>query len=65
MPPMAHVCEKDVLIATLSIGYNNCFWQAFNNNAEVLIHGKRCKVAGSISMNMVTIDITHLENDNW
>ena len=64
MRPTACVCEKDTLIATLPIGYNNGIFRDFNNKAQVLIHGKRCTVTGSISMNMVTVAVTHLENDN-
>ena len=48
----------------MPLGYNNGFFRVFNNKAQVLIHGKRCKVTGSISMNMVTVDCTHLENAN-
>lgn len=42
-------------IATIPIGYADGYRRAFSNVAEVLIHGRRCAVAGRVSMDQVTV----------
>ncbi len=48
-------------IATLPIGYANGYLRKFANQAFVLVHGVRCPVIGRVSMDMVTIDVTHVD----
>jgi len=48
-------------IATLSIGYGDGYLRVFGNgNAEVLINGKRAKTVGNICMDLVMVDVTHI-----
>jgi alanine racemase len=54
------VAEKPTTIAIVSIGYAEGYTQALTGRAEVLVKGKRVKVLGRISMNMMTIDVTDL-----
>jgi alanine racemase len=54
--------ERDSRIATLPVGYADGYLRAFSNQADVLIHGQRCPVVGRVSMNMVTVDVTDLDN---
>jgi alanine racemase len=45
-------------IATLSIGYADGLPRAAGNRGEVLLRGRRAPIAGRISMDLTTIDVT-------
>jgi alanine racemase len=49
-------------IATLPVGYADGFSRLLSNNGEVLLHGRRVPVVGRVSMDLVTIDVTGVEN---
>jgi alanine racemase len=54
--------ERDLVIATIAIGYADGFSRAFSRgNGEVLIHGKRAKVIGNVCMDMTMVDITGID----
>jgi len=53
--------ERDSRIAILSAGYADGIPLALTNKAEVLIHGKRCRTLGRITMDQVIVDITDLD----
>ncbi len=57
---MTYKLDRDHRIATLPIGYADGYLRAFSNNSDVLIHGTRCPVVGRISMDMTTVDVSHL-----
>lgn len=48
--------ERETILATLSVGYADGYRRSFGNRAEVLIGGRRCKVAGRVSMNWLIVD---------
>jgi alanine racemase len=53
--------ETDRRIATLAIGYADGYDRRFGNGAgEVLIHGQRAPLVGSVCMDMCMVDVTHL-----
>ena len=47
-------------IATLGIGYADGYRRALSNRGEVLIGGRRVRVAGLVTMDMTMIDVTGL-----
>ncbi len=49
-------------IAVLPIGYADGYPRLLSNLGEVLIHGKRAPVRGRVSMDMITVDVTHVPN---
>lgn len=49
-------------LAVVPIGYWHGYWRAFSSKAHVLVGGKRCRVVGRVSMDMVVIDITKVSN---
>lgn len=59
---MTYRLEQGGRIATLPMGYADAFLRAFSNRAPVLVRGQRCMVAGRVSMDMVTLDVSHLPN---
>ena len=53
--------SRDSTIAVLPIGYWHGFDRRLSKIGEVLIHGKRCRVLGRVSMDMTAIDITDVD----
>jgi alanine racemase len=47
-------------IATLPVGYNDGYPRFQTNVGEVLVHGKRAPVVGTVCMDATMIDITQL-----
>jgi alanine racemase len=54
------VCLKDSLIATLPIGYADGYCRRFSNRAEVLVRGRRARVAGVVCMDLTMIDVSKI-----
>jgi alanine racemase len=48
-------------IATLPIGYLHGYPRRLLDRAEVLVRGQRCKVVGSICMEMTMVDVTDVD----
>jgi alanine racemase len=49
-------------IATLPVGYADGYDRLFSNRGEVLVRGRRAPVVGRVSMDLVTIDVTDLDD---
>jgi len=45
--------------AILAVGYADGYQHRLSNRAQVLIHGTRCPVRGSVCMDQTVVDITH------
>jgi alanine racemase len=56
------VTKRNSLIATLPVGYADGYRRLFSNRAQVLVRGKRALVAGRVSMDLTTIDVTDIKN---
>ena len=52
--------DRQTVIATVAIGYGDGYPLNASNGTPVLIRGKRCPMAGRVSMDMITIDVTDL-----
>ncbi len=50
--------------AILPVGYADGYKHNLSNRAEVLIHGKRCPVRGSVCMDQIVVDVSHVEGVN-
>jgi len=48
-------------IAAVPVGYHHGIERSQSNLGHVLIHGTRCPIAGLINMNMLSVDVSHLE----
>jgi alanine racemase len=51
------VAERETVVATVPIGYGDGVRRALTNNADVLIDGRRLPLAGTVSMDNVTVDL--------
>ena len=59
------LADKDLRIATISIGYADGFLRAAGNGRySVAIHGQLAPVIGNVCMDMTMIDITNLNGVN-
>ena len=54
------IADKPMRIATIPVGYADGYRRAFSNKADVLICGKRCRVLGRVTMDMIMADITEV-----
>lgn len=52
------IAPNPMKVATLPIGYGDGYLRSLSNKAEVLIKGKRCRVLGNITMDMMMVDIS-------
>jgi alanine racemase len=51
------VAERDTVIGTIPLGYGDGVRRALTNNADVLIDGRRFPLAGTVSMDNITVDL--------
>jgi alanine racemase len=54
--------KRNSLIATLPVGYADGYRRLFSDGAHVLVRGQRAPVAGRVSMDLTTIDVTDIRN---
>lgn len=57
----SYLANSDCTIATIPIGYSQGFSRSLSNSGWVLIHGQRVPVIGTVNMNMMTVDISRIE----
>ena len=54
------VCDQARTIATIAIGYADGYDRHIANGSPIIVAGQRAKIAGRISMDMVSVDVTGL-----
>ena len=55
-----YITSKETRIATIPVGYGDGYPFILSNLGEALIRGKRAPIVGRVSMDMCTIDVTHI-----
>jgi alanine racemase len=55
-----YITNKETRIATIPVGYGDGYPFILGNQSEALIRGKRAPLVGRVSMDMCTIDVTHI-----
>jgi alanine racemase len=60
----AWTAQRPSRIATIPVGYGDGYPRHAENNTPVLINGQRAGLAGRVSMDMITVDVTDLEATN-
>lgn len=56
------VAEQDAVIATVAVGYGDGYPRTAKSGTPVLVNGKRATLAGRVSMDMISLDVTLLDN---
>jgi alanine racemase len=55
-------CPKDMRIGVAAIGYGDGYPRQARNGTPVLVNGHRTSLVGRVSMDMITVDLTDLDN---
>lgn len=56
----AHVTSAPAKIATLAVGYGDGFDRGLSNRGQVIVRGQLSPILGKVSMDVTTIDVTHI-----
>jgi len=54
--------QVDSKIATVAVGYADGYPKQAKNGTPVLVNGKRAKLVGAVSMDLITVDVTAIKN---
>ena len=54
------VCARETTVALIPAGYADGVPRSLSGRGSVLIHGRRCRIAGRVSMDMTAVDATDL-----
>ncbi|MDD5921939.1 MAG: alanine racemase [Eubacteriales bacterium] len=55
-----YISRGPAKIATVNVGYADGFPRPYSSAGEVLVHGKRCPIAGNICMDQFMVDVTDI-----
>lgn len=58
----AFTAERETQLATLPVGYADGYPRFLSNRAEVVVHGQRARVVGTVCMDQLMIDVTDVDN---
>lgn len=56
-----YVAAQKTLVASVPVGYADGYSRRLTNLGEALIRGKRVRVAGTVCMDWIMLDVTHVE----
>ncbi len=54
------VADREMRIATVTIGYADGYSRLLSSKGEILVHGKRCRIVGRVCMDQLMIDVSHV-----
>ena len=54
------VTDREMRVATLSVGYADGYPRSLSNRGEVLIFGKRCRILGRVCMDQMMVDVSEV-----
>lgn len=57
--------SRRMRVGTIAAGYADGYDRSLTNRAEVLVHGKRCRQLGRVTMDEIIIDLTHVPEARW
>lgn len=56
------VADRDMTVGVASIGYGDGYPRSMIDGAPVLVDGRRCRMCGRVSMDMITVDLAPCPN---
>lgn len=60
----AYIAPHDMKVATIPVGYADGFHRILGIAGKVYINNKETKIVGRVSMDLMTIDVTHIADEN-
>ena len=57
-----YTAEKDIIVATVPIGYADGYPRLLSGVGEVLIRGHRAPILGRVCMDQIMVDVTHIDD---
>ena len=58
-----YTADKPRTIATVTIGYADGYARLLSNQADALLHGRRCPIVGRICMDQLMLDVTDVPEE--
>ncbi len=55
-------CSEDMRVGVVGIGYGDGYPRHAGNGAPVLIHGHHCPIVGRVSMDMISVDLSKVDD---
>jgi len=59
---ISYLAQTDTTTALIPVGYSFGYSRSLSNKGRVLIGGQRCSVIGVVNMNMIIVDISHVDD---
>ena len=60
------VADRNMLVATIPVGYGDGYPRNLSGRGSVLIHGRRAPILGRVCMDQFMVDVTHIpETREW
>ena len=56
--------KRQSIIATIAVGYGDGYPRSAKSGTPVLINGHRAPLVGRVSMDLISVDVTDLQNVN-
>lgn len=53
--------DREMKIATVTIGYADGYSRLLSSKGEILVHGKRCRIVGRVCMDQLMIDVSGVQ----
>jgi alanine racemase len=57
-----YCCPQDMTIAVIATGYADGYPRHKIGTAQALVKGQLCDIVGRVSMDMITLDVSHVDN---
>lgn len=57
-----YTADQDMTVATVGIGYADGLFRSLSNTGKVFINNQACPILGRISMDLLSIDISKIDN---
>jgi len=59
---ISYLAQSNITTALVPVGYSLGYSRSLSNKGRVLIHGCSCSVIGVVNMNMIIIDVSHVDH---
>jgi len=56
-----YICDQNTKVGTVAMGYADGYPRHAKNGTPVIVNGQRTKILGRVSMDMLAVDLTHIQ----